>query len=61
MANETATLAGYVADLKFADIPPEVLERAKVLTHNWLGRTYLAIIMPFHRLVVRAMLRQVAA
>jgi Protein of unknown function (DUF2867) len=32
-----------------------------VLTHNWLGRTYLKIIMPFHRLVVRAMLRQVAA
>lgn len=32
-----------------------------VLTHNWLGRTYLAIIMPFHRLVVRAMLQQVAA
>ena len=25
MANETATLAAYVADLKFADIPPEVL------------------------------------
>lgn len=32
-----------------------------VLTHNWLGRTYLKVIMPFHRLVVRAMLRQVAA
>jgi hypothetical protein len=32
-----------------------------VLTHNLLGRAYLAIIMPFHRLVVRAMLRQVAA
>lgn len=32
-----------------------------VLTHNWLGRTYLKIIKPFHRLVVRAMLRQVAA
>jgi len=32
-----------------------------VLTHNWLGRTYLAIIMPFHRLVVCAMLQQVAA
>jgi hypothetical protein len=30
-----------------------------VLTHNLLGRTYLAVIMPFHRLVVRAMLRQV--
>ena len=31
-----------------------------VLTHNWLGRTYLKIIKPFHRLVVRAMLQQVA-
>jgi hypothetical protein len=30
-----------------------------VLTHNWLGRTYLAVIMPFHRLIARAMLRQV--
>ena len=30
-----------------------------VLTHNWLGRTYLTVIMPFHRLVVRAMLGQV--
>ena len=32
-----------------------------VLTHNWLGRSYLGIIMPFHRIVVRAMLAQVAA
>jgi len=32
-----------------------------VLTHNWLGRIYLAIILPFHRLIVRTMLRQVAA
>jgi hypothetical protein len=32
-----------------------------VLTHNQLGRCYLAIILPFHRLVVRAMMRQVAA
>ena len=31
-----------------------------VLTHNLLGRSYLAIILPFHRFVVRAMLRQVA-
>src|SRR6201996_8539136 len=37
MADETATLAAYVADLKFADIPPEVLERAKVLTLDFLG------------------------
>ena len=32
-----------------------------VKTHNRLGRTYLAIILPFHRLVVRSMLAQVAA
>src|ERR1700690_3603320 len=32
-----------------------------VLTHNLLGRVYLAIILPFHRLIARAMLRQVAA
>lgn len=31
-----------------------------VLTHNLLGRLYLAIILPFHRLIVRTMLRQVA-
>src|SRR3989441_12722612 len=37
MANETAPLASYVANLKFEDIPPEVLERAKVLTLDFLG------------------------
>ena len=42
MANETATLAAYVADLKFTDIPPEVLERAKVLTLDFLGSTIRA-------------------
>jgi hypothetical protein len=31
-----------------------------VLTHNLLGRVYLTVIMPFHRLVVRAMLQQAA-
>jgi hypothetical protein len=31
-----------------------------VLTHNLLGRVYLATILPFHRLIVRSMLRQVA-
>lgn len=38
----------------------EVTTTTLVRTHNWLGRTYLAVIMPFHRLVVAAMLRQVA-
>lgn len=37
----------------------DVTTTTLVLTHNWLGRTYLAAIMPFHRLVVKAMLRQV--
>jgi Protein of unknown function (DUF2867) len=32
-----------------------------VKTHNLLGRTYLAIILPFHRLIVPSMLRQVAS
>jgi Protein of unknown function (DUF2867) len=31
-----------------------------VKTHNRLGRVYLAIILPFHRLVVPAMMRQIA-
>src|SRR5450759_5801274 len=37
MADETATLAAYVANLKFEDIPREALERAKVLTLDFLG------------------------
>jgi hypothetical protein len=31
-----------------------------VLTHNLVGRVYLTVIKPFHRLVVRAMLKQAA-
>jgi len=31
-----------------------------VLTHNRLGRLYLAAILPFHRLIARSLLRQVA-
>ncbi len=30
-----------------------------VLMHNWIGRTYFAIIKPIHRMVVRSMLKQV--
>ena len=37
MANETATLAAYVANLKYDDIPADVLERAKSLTLDFLG------------------------
>ncbi|MFN3402106.1 MAG: DUF2867 domain-containing protein, partial [Ferrovibrio sp.] len=32
-----------------------------VRTHNRLGRVYLAIAMPFHKLVVRSLLTRVAA
>jgi len=39
----------------------QVTATTLVKTHNRLGRTYLGIILPFHRLVVRAMLAQVAA
>ena len=39
----------------------QVTATTLVKTHNRLGRTYLAIILPFHRLVVRSLLRQVAA
>lgn len=42
MAQETATLAGYVARLKYEDIPPEVFDRAKVLTLDFLGSTIRA-------------------
>jgi hypothetical protein len=41
--------------------PGSVTATTLVKTHNWLGRTYLAIIMPFHRLIVPTLLRQVAA
>jgi hypothetical protein len=37
----------------------EVAASTIVKTHNWLGRTYLAIVMPFHRIVVPAMLAQI--
>jgi hypothetical protein len=38
----------------------QVTATTLVKTHNWLGRTYLAIIVPFHRLIVPALLRQVS-
>ena len=39
----------------------EVAATTIVKTHNWLGRAYLVIIMPFHRIVVPAMLAQILA
>ncbi|WP_065756434.1 DUF2867 domain-containing protein [Bradyrhizobium paxllaeri] len=50
-----------VVDVTAPGGPRRVTATTLVRTHNWLGRTYLAIIMPFHRLIVPALLRQVAA
>jgi hypothetical protein len=50
-----------VVDVATSGDRQQVTATTLVLTHNWLGRSYLALILPFHRLIVRAMLRQVAA
>jgi hypothetical protein len=50
-----------VVDVVGADGSRDVTATTLVLTHNLLGRAYLAIILPFHRLIVPAMLRQVAS
>jgi Protein of unknown function (DUF2867) len=38
----------------------QVTATTLVRTHNWVGRAYLAFIMPFHRIIVRTMLAQAA-
>jgi hypothetical protein len=49
-----------VVDVASSGHGQRVTATTLVLTHNLLGRVYLAIILPFHRLIVRTMLRQVA-
>jgi hypothetical protein len=49
-----------VVDVTSAAHGQRVTATTLVKTHNLLGRVYLAIILPFHRLIVRRMLRQVA-
>jgi hypothetical protein len=39
----------------------QVTATTLVKTHNALGRLYLAVIKPFHRVIVPAMLRQITA
>jgi hypothetical protein len=50
-----------VVDVTASGQRQQVTATTLVRTHNWLGRAYLAIILPFHRLIVRTLLRQVAA
>jgi hypothetical protein len=49
-----------VVDVAPAEAGQQVTTTTLVLTHNLLGRACLAVIMPFHRLIARVMLRQVA-
>jgi hypothetical protein len=50
-----------VVDVVGVDSSRHVSATTLVLTHNLLGRTYLAIILPFHRLIVPLMLRKLAS
>jgi hypothetical protein len=49
-----------VIDVAAADAGQQITSTTLVLTHNLLGRAYLAVILPFHRLIARVTLRQVA-
>jgi len=49
-----------VIDVTARETGQQVTATTLVRTHNRLGRIYLAVITPFHRLIVRSMLRQVA-
>lgn len=46
-----------VVDIASAGAARSITATTLVLTHNWFGRAYLAVILPFHRLIVPAMLR----
>lgn len=48
-----------VVDVAAAGAARNVTATTLVLTHNRLGRAYLAVILPFHRLIVPALLRRV--
>lgn len=49
-----------VVDVAGSGTERRVTATTLVLTHNFLGRAYLAVILPFHRLIVPSMLRKVA-
>ena len=48
-----------VVDVASEEGGRKVTATTLVLTHNWLGRIYLAAILPFHRVITRRLLRQV--
>jgi hypothetical protein len=46
-------------DVSACDDGQQVIATTLVRTNNWVGRFYLAVTLPFHRLAVRALLKQV--
>ena len=50
-----------IVDVAEAGRGQRVTATTVVLTHNLFGRTYLTLIAPFHRLVVRSALRRLLA
>jgi invasion protein IalB len=48
-----------VVDVATAKAGQQITATTLVRTHNRLGRAYLTAILPFHRLIVRSMLRRV--
>lgn len=48
-----------VVDVSGDAVGRHVTSTTLVRTHNRLGRTYLALIMPFHKLVVRSMMGRI--
>ena len=50
-----------VVDVAAASDRQQVTATTLVKTHNRFGRMYLAIILPFHRLIVPVMLRKITA
>lgn len=50
-----------VVDVARSPDAQKVTATTLVLTHNRFGRSYLAVVRPFHRRIVPAMLRQVTA
>jgi hypothetical protein len=50
-----------VVDVTTVKAGQQITATTLVRTHNRLGRAYLAAILPFHRLIVRSLLRRVGA
>ena len=50
-----------IVDVASTEGGPRVTATTVVHTHNRLGRIYLAVVLPFHRQIVRAMLDQIRA